>query len=213
MQHRTARDAVERDPDVKPGRDVKRNLDQQERLIVRALIRNPRRSDNRLSAMTGIPVRTVTRKRSRMEQEGILKYYAAVEMQGNGTSRFTTQHMIIIKFKLGITRGQLVDEIRSEPNVANVFSELIRDSFIAETDGQVALVIIVEGESDSDVADSLQGKIIPSLQKNHGENSIDELRTIRLLGTIRREHNYLPMVNMSSGVLDDDWPDEAIFVG
>jgi hypothetical protein len=73
--------------------------------------------------------------------------------------------------------------------------------------------MIVEGESDSDVADSVQGKIIPSLQKNHGENSIDELRTIRLLGAIRREHNYLPMVNMQDAVLLEDWPDEAIFVG
>ena len=190
-----------------------RELDQQEQTIARALIRNPRRSDNRISATTGIPVRTVSRKRQRLEQEGILKYYTAVEMQGNGTSRFTTQHMIIIKFTLGVTRSQIVEEIRSEPNVANVFSELIRDSFIAETDGQVALVMIVEGESDSDVADSLQGKIIPSLQKNHGRDSIDELRTIRLLGTIRRERNYLPMVNMSAAVLDDDWPDEAIFVG
>ena len=190
-----------------------RDLDQQEQTIARALIRNPRRSDNRISATTGIPVRTVSRKRQRLEQEGILKYYTAVEMQGNGTSRFTTQHMIIIKFTLGVTRSQIVEEIRSEPNVANVFSELIRDSFIAETDGQVALVMIVEGESDSDVADSLQGKIIPSLQKNHGRDSIDELRTIRLLGTIRREHNYLPMVNMNAAVLDDDWPDEAIFVG
>ena len=190
-----------------------RELDQQEKTIARALIRNPRRSDNRISASTGIPVRTVSRKRRRLEQEGVLKYYTAVEMQGDGTSRYTTRHMIIIKFTLGVTRSQIVEEIRSEPNVANVFSELIRDSFIAETDGQVALVMIVEGESDSDVADSLQGKIIPSLQKNHGRDSIDELRTIRLLGTIRREHNYLPMVNMGAAVLDDDWPDEAIFVG
>ena len=95
-------------------------------------------------------MRTVSRKRRRLEQEGILKYYTAVELQGDGTSRYTTRHMIIIKFTLGVTRSQIVEEIRSEPNVANVFSELIRDSFIAETDGQVALVMIVEGESDSD---------------------------------------------------------------
>ena len=40
-----------------------------------------------------------------------------------------------------------------------------------------------------------------------------ELRTIRLLGTIRREHNYLPLVNMADATLDEDWPNEAIFVG
>ena len=190
-----------------------RDLDDQERLIVRALIRSPRYSDNKISAVTGVPVRTVSRKRARLEKDGMLKYYTSLAMQGNGASRFITQHMVIIKFRLGVTRVQIVDEIKNEPNVANVFSELILESYIAETDGQIALVIVMEGESDSDVADNLQGKLIPSLQKNHGEDSIAELRTIRLLGTIRREHNYLPMVNMKGAVLDEDWPDEAIFVG
>ena len=190
-----------------------RKIDEQERRIIRALIRNPRNSDNKISALTDVPVRTVSRKRARLEREDILSYYTAVEMQSNGTARFNTQHMIIIKFELGVTRCQIVQEICNEPNVANVFSELIRDSYIAETDGHIALVMVVEGESDSDVAESLQGKIIPSLKKNHGDSSIVELRTIRLLGSIRREHNYLPMVNMEDGVMRWDWPDEAIFVG
>ena len=189
-----------------------RNLDQQERQIICALIRNPRYSDNRVSALTGVPVRTVSRKRARLEQEGVLSYYTAIEMQAEGTGRFSTQHMLMIKFKLGITRSQIVQEIRSEPNVADVYSELIRDSYIAEMDGHIALVMVVEGESDSDVAENVQGKIIPSLQKNHGEDSIQELRTIRLLDPIRRLHNYLPMVNMNEGFINEEWPDDAIFV-
>ncbi|MEC7227758.1 MAG: winged helix-turn-helix transcriptional regulator [Candidatus Latescibacterota bacterium] len=187
-------------------------LDEQEQLIMRALVRNPRSSDNRISALTGVPVRTVSRKRARLERDGVLTYYTGIETQAAGTGRFTTQHMLLIKFKLGITRSQIVQEIRSEPNVANVFSELIRDSYIAEMDGHIALVMVVEGESNSDVADNVQGKIIPSLQKNHGEDSIQELRTIRLLAPIRRLHNYLPMVNMEEGFIRQSWPDDAIFV-
>ncbi|MCH7735459.1 MAG: winged helix-turn-helix transcriptional regulator [Chloroflexi bacterium] len=137
-----------------------RHLDEQERGIIRALIRNPRCSDRKISTLTGVNVKTVTRKRRRLEREGILKYYTAVEMQANGTARFATQHMIIIKFELGVTRSQVIEEIRSEPNVANVFSELIRDSFIAETDGHIALVMVVEGKSDSDVADSEHSVIL-----------------------------------------------------
>ena len=190
-----------------------KKLDQQEQQIVRALIRNPRCSDNKISVQTGVPVRTVSRKRARLEKEGVLSYHAVVEMQAGGTGRFTTQHMLIIKFKLGVTRSQVVQEIRSEPNVANVFNELIRDSYIVETDGHIALSMVVEGESDRDVAESIQGKIIPSLQKNHGEDSILELRTIRILDPIRRQHNYLPLVNMEDGFLRKGWPDEAIFVG
>jgi DNA-binding Lrp family transcriptional regulator len=188
-----------------------KNLDSQEKEIIRALVRNPRSSDNKISALTGVPVRTVSRKRSRLEQEGILSYSTVVEMQAAGTGRFRAQHMLIIKFKLGVTRAQIIQEICSEPNVVNVFYELIRYSFIAETDGHIALVMIVEGESDADIAESVQGKIIPSLQKNHGSDSIVDLHTIRLLDPIRREHNYLPMVNMKDGFLKKDWPDEAIF--
>ncbi len=189
-----------------------KHLDDQERRIIRALIRNPRSSDNRISTLSGVPVRTVSRKRARLEQEGILSYYASVDMQAKGTGRFSTQHMPTIKFKLGITHSQIVQEIRHEPNVADVFSELIRDSYIAEIEGHIALVMVVEGESDSDVAENVQGKIIPSLQKNHGEDSILELKTIRLLDPIRRLHNYLPMVNMKEGFVVEDWPDDAIFV-
>ena len=190
-----------------------RKIDGQEQMILRALTRNPRCSDNKISIQTGVSVRTVSRKRARLEEEGILSYSTVVEMQSSGTGRFTTQHMLIIKLKLGVTHSQIVQEIRSEPNVVNVFYELIRYSFIAETDGHIALVIIIEGESDSDIAESVQGQIIPSLQKNHGMDSIVELRTLRLLDPIRREHNYLPMVNMEDGFLKKEWPDEAIFVG
>ena len=85
-----------------------RKLDIQDKQIIRALVRNPRCSDNKVSSQTGVPVRTVSRKRARLEQDGVLSYRTVVEMQSSGTSRFTTQHMLIIKFKLGITRNQIV---------------------------------------------------------------------------------------------------------
>jgi DNA-binding Lrp family transcriptional regulator len=190
-----------------------RQLDEQEQRIIRALVRNPRCSDNKVSALTGVPVRTVSRKRAKLEKEGILSYYTSVEMQSSGTGRFHTQHMAFIKFRIGVTRTQIVQEIHSEPNVTNLFAQLIRESYIAETDGHITLVMVVEGQSDIDVIENLQGKIIPSLKKNHGPDSIVELRTIRLLGPIRREHNYLPMVNMENGFMKADWPEEAVFVG
>src|SRR4051812_31580855 len=51
-----------------------KQLDQQERLIVRQLIRDPRESDNGIGELTGVNVRTVGRKRQRMEQSGVLSY-------------------------------------------------------------------------------------------------------------------------------------------
>jgi len=190
-----------------------RNLDDQERAILKALVRDPRQSDNHISKMTGVPTPTVRRKRQRLEHEGLLSYFAALDMQETGTGTFSARHLYIIKFRIGITVKQIVEEIKSEPNVRSVFTDLIYESHIAEMDGRVALIMIIEGKHDADIIENVQGKIIPSLRKNHGPDSIEEISTLRLLRPIRIFHNYVPLVNMDKGVLRSDWTDDAIFVG
>ena len=190
-----------------------RILDDQERAILKALIRDPRESDNHISKVTGVPTPTVRRKRLRLEDEGLLSYFAALDMQEAGTGTFTARHLYIIKFRIGITVKQIVDEIKNEPNVRSVFTDLIYESHIAEMDGRVALVMIIEGKKDANIIENVQGKIIPSLHKNHGPDSIEGISTLRLLGPIRILHNYIPLVNMHKGVLRSDWTDDAIFVG
>ena len=190
-----------------------RILDDQERAILKALIRDPRQSDNYISKITGVPTPTARRKRNRLEDEGVLSYFAAIDMQETGTGTFNARHLYIIKFRIGITVKQIVDEIKIEPNVRSVFTDLIYESHIAEMDGRVALVMIIEGKDEADILDSVQGKIVPSLRKNHGPDSIEEISTLRLLAPIRVFHNYVPLVNMDKGVLRPDWTDDAIFVG
>ena len=187
-------------------------MDDQEKAIARALIRNPRASDNRIGEQTGVPVRTVSRKRHRMEQKGILSYHAAVGVAPAAGETPPVRHLALIKFQTGVTQRQILEEIRSEPNVSTVFTQLIYESHIADMDGHIALAMIVEGGSDAEVIESLHGKIIPSLRKNHGKNSILELHTIRLLAPIRLLRNYLPDLNMKDGYLSPDWPDDAIHV-
>ena len=186
------------------------DLDDQERAIARALIRNPRASDNRIGEQTGVPVRTVSRKRHRMEQRGVLSYHAAVGASTPPGATPPVRHLALIKFQTGVTQRQILEEIRSEPNVSTVFTQLIYESHIADMDGHIGLVMIVEGRDDAEVIESLHSKIIPSLRKNHGKNSILELHTIRLLAPIRLLRNYLPDLNMKDGVLKPDWPDNAI---
>jgi DNA-binding Lrp family transcriptional regulator len=188
-------------------------FDDQERSILKALIRDPRQSDNYISKVTGVPTPTVRRKRKRLEDEGLLNYFAAIDMQETGTGTFGARHLYIIKFRIGVTTRQIVEEIKSEPNVRSVFTDLIYESHIAEMDGRVALIMIIEGKNDADIIENVQGKIVPSLRKNHGPDSIEEISTLRLLSPIRVFHNYVPMVNMDKGVLRGDWTDDAIFVG
>jgi DNA-binding Lrp family transcriptional regulator len=189
-----------------------RILDQQEKAIVLRLIRDPRESDNGIGELTGVNVRTVSRKRHRLEQEGILSYYTNVDLSADGAQQFSVRHLYIIKFRVGITFKQLVDEIRNEP-IQNVFTKSIYESHIAEIDGKVALLLYIDGDSDVDIVQRTHEFLIPGLLKNHGSDSIEAISTIRLLAPVRVMRNYLPIVNMKNGLMQPDWPDEAIHVG
>ena len=189
-----------------------RILDQQEKAIVRQLIRDPRESDNGIGEITGVNVRTVSRKRLRLEQEGILSYYTNVDLCSDGAKQFNARHLYIIKFRVGITYTQLIDEVRQSGDQM-VFAESIFESHIAEIDGKVALLLFVDGDSDLDIVRRIHEELIPILLKNHGEDSIEAVSTLRLLAPVRIMRNYQPLVNMNGGYLLPDWPNESIYVG
>jgi DNA-binding Lrp family transcriptional regulator len=189
-----------------------RILDQQEKAIVRQLIRDPRESDNGIGEITGVNVRTVSRKRFRLEQEGILSYYTNLDLCSDGAKQFNARHLYIIKFRVGVAYAQVVDEMR-QSGKQTVFTESIYESHIAEMDGKVALLLFVDGDSDLDIVRRIHEELIPTLLKNHGEDSIETVSTLRLLAPVRIMRNYLPLVNMNGGYLVPDWPSEAIYVG
>jgi len=189
-----------------------RILDQQEKAIVRQLIRDPRESDNGIGEITGVNVRTVSRKRLRLEQEGILSYYTNVDLCSDGAKQFNARHLYIIKFRVGVTYTQLIDEVRQSGD-QTVFAESIFESHIAEIDGKVALLLFVDGDSDLDIVRRIHEELIPILLKNHGNDSIEAVSTLRLLAPVRIMRNYQPLVNMNGGYLRPDWPSEAIYVG
>src|SRR5437870_11635087 len=103
------------------GNGATRTLDDQEKLIVKALIRDPRLSDNQVGKLTGVPTPSVRRKRKKLEEEGLLSYFAALDMQESGTGTFGARHLYVVKFRIGITVKQLVEEIKNEPNVRTIF--------------------------------------------------------------------------------------------
>ena len=187
-------------------------LNSQDILIIRSLIRNPKLSDNQIGKMTGVPITTVLRKRKKMEKKGLLNYHTNLNMGADGTGRFNARHLYLVKFKIGISQNQIINEVKMEPNVSTIFTEFIYESHIAEIDGHTALVLLIEGSSDDEINIKFNEIIIPSLEKNHGTDSIIEVTTIRLGKSIRMFHNYLPMVNMDNGRIQESWGDSAIFV-
>lgn len=190
-----------------------KELDEQERRIVRQLIRDPRESDNGIGEITGVNVRTVGRKRQRLEQSGILSYFTHLDLTARGTGQYHARHLYIIKFRIGITYRQLLEDIQREPFVRSSFTEIIFESHIAEIDGNLAMLLSIDGTDETDIVQTVQEKLIPSLLRNHGENSIEEVSTIRVLAPVRVMRNYVLPVNMAAGYIKEDWPDEAIYVG
>lgn len=186
-------------------------LDKFEKIIVKELIKNPRISDNKISQNTEIPVRTVNRKRKKLEEIGLINYYTELNTGINGTGILQSRHLYLIKFKLGITQEKIIKEIKEEPNVRTIFTELIYESHLAEIDGHTALIMIIEGKTDDEINIGFNSKIVPSLEKNHGKNCIINISTIRLGKNIRIFHNYLRMINLDKGYIKKNWPNSAIF--
>ena len=185
-------------------------LDKNELEIIKQLVKNPRISDNKISKNTKIPVKTVNRKRKKLEETGIMNYYLSIITRKDGLGWFASRHMYTIKFRLGLSQNKLIREIKEEMNVRTIFTYIIYESHIAEIDGHTGLVLILEGSSDEDVNIAFNSKIVPSLEKNHGKDCIVNISTIRLSREIRLFHNYLPMVNINEGFIKKNWK-QALF--
>jgi hypothetical protein len=155
----------------------------------------------------------VGRKRQRLEQAGILSYFTHLDLSTRGTGQFGARHLYIIKFRIGVTYKQLLDDIQREPFVRSIFTEIIFESHIAEIDGKLAMLLYIDGADETNIVQTVQEQLIPSLLRNHGENSIEAVNTVRVLAPVRVMRNYIQPVNMNAGYIKKDWPDEAIYVG
>ena len=188
-----------------------RTLDEQELIIVRELIKNPRLSDNKISERTGIPVKTVNRKRKILEDEGMLHYFTYLDNTSNGTASFTSRKMYVIKLRKGITRSEYIaSEVNDKP--VELHSKHILDAHLGEIDGQLALIIIIESRLESDILEIFNAELVPQLKKKFGNDAVDSVQVLQLSIPLRFLHNYQPLVNLAKGKIRKDWPDKNIFV-
>lgn len=189
-----------------------RKLDSQEFYIVKQLVRNPRISDNRISRNTGIPLRTVNRKRKKLEQDGLLSYFAYLHTFTDGLGHFEARCLVTIKLKYGITRGMLQSSFDNEDNVVVFNSKHIFESHIGESNGHAVLVMIIESMRHEDILEILNAETIPNLRKSFGEDAISDIQVIGLTLPMRMLHNYIPGRNVKNGKIIKGWDDKFIYV-
>ena len=178
--------------------------------ITRALIRDPRLSDNAISDQTSVPPRTVTRKRKIMETQGLLHYFTSCSL--NAVTKDTECHIYLIRLRQGISARSVLRRMHHEPRLATVFTKYVSESHLVEIDRLTALLLFVNGSHANLVMDTFQQEIVPELLKRHGSDCIDHLTTMRLVSPLRLHHNYLPGINLTGAKLHADWPDEGLHV-
>ncbi len=189
-----------------------RLFDEQEELIVRELIKNPRTSDNQISKNTQVPVMTVNRKRKLMEEKNLISYYSSVNTYEDGTGTFSARQLYIIKFKIGITGEFFFDKIKNDRRMRKFNAEHIIDSYLGEKDGHFTLSMMMAAPNENQLVENFNGKIVPMLKENFGDDSIIEIITVRINNPLRIHHNYLPQINMQNGTLKKEWADDWIFI-
>src|SRR3989338_72230 len=188
-----------------------REIDWQERKIVIELVKNARISDNEISRRTRIPLKTVNRKRKKLEEEGLLYYFTHIDNSSSGTGLFRSRKLYIVKLKKGMLRQKIL-EAMLETKDNNIFIKNIFESYIGEVDGHNAVFFVIESSKEHDIVEIYNSEIIPEIERLLGD-CIESTQVIGITTPIRMMHNYLPLANMEKGTIKEDFSNDKIFVG
>jgi DNA-binding Lrp family transcriptional regulator len=188
-----------------------RDLDEQEKKILNELVRNPRISDNQISSRTGIPVKTVNRKRKIMEKDNLIYYMAFIDNGEKGTGNYLSQHMYLLKLKFGITAALLNEKFPFMMN-GHVMNKHVIFSGYGEMDGNICLIIVLESYKSEDIIEIFNAEIVSTIHNFIGRDSIIDVKSIPLRRNFKLFHNYMPYFNMENGLLKKDWNNNNIFI-
>jgi len=188
-----------------------RILDEQEKLVVKELIRDPRISDNQISINTKVPLKTVNRKRKLLEKENLLFYFAYLNNWKDGTASFNARGTYILVFKEGITKKHFLDTVFKTQSQFS-FHKHILNSYLGESNGGLALILVIESRENEDLLDIFNTGVVSNIKRLFGENAIKETFTFNTTNLLNILHNYVPYVNMLEGKIKKEWPDNLIFV-
>jgi DNA-binding Lrp family transcriptional regulator len=187
-------------------------LDEQEKLIVREIIRNPKISDNKISLRTNVPLKTVNRKRKILEKNNLLNYYCYLDNTLQGTGTFSAKMMLVIVFRDGITRKTLLEKMSSTERALRFFPKHVLFTMVGEFEGNVAIITIIESHKAEDLIEIYNAEFVPELEMLYGRGCIKKTLSLPITHIARIFRNYIPGRNMANGVIREDWSNDYIFV-
>ncbi|MFW5852396.1 MAG: winged helix-turn-helix transcriptional regulator [Nanoarchaeota archaeon] len=142
--------------------NIDKRIGEKEKLILTELVKNPRISDNMISKKTGIPVKTVNRKRNYLEKKRLIGYSTYINNFETGTGRFNATSMYTIRFKFGITKEQIKSVIISDRfRTHRAIVKHILFDFVGEKEGSATYTVIIISRAASDLIEILNAEIVP----------------------------------------------------
>ena len=191
--------------------DEKPKIEEKDKLIIKELIKRPRISDSAISKNTGIPVKTVNRRRKYLEKSNTLNYMTFVNNFPGGTARFNSMALYTILFEYGVTTEGLRKIITSqEYNQHPIITKHVMLDMVGEKEGMVTYTLIITSRAHEDLVEILNADIVPMMKRYMGNDSIRKIEENPIRAVNRTGHNNF-MIRKFNGE-SIDIKDSDIFV-
>ncbi|MCK5107386.1 MAG: Lrp/AsnC family transcriptional regulator [Nanoarchaeota archaeon] len=185
-------------------------LDEKEKRIIKELVKNPRISDNQISRITKIPLKTVNRKRKNLEEKGLIAYEVHLDNSRSGTNIFTSKQMYTITFRKGITRANFLN-FAKHYDFANLFIKHCSEIFVGEQDGCLKLILFIESYLATDIIEIFNADYFNKFESYFGKGCIGDVNVITINNQLQSFHNYFPHINVKEGKLKPSWTNIFIY--
>ncbi len=170
--------------------EEKAKIEEKDKLIIRELIKKPRISDSVISKNTGIPIKTVNRRRKYLEESNTLNYMTFVNNFPSGTARFNSMALYTIQFDYGATTEGLRKIITSqEYNQHPIIIKHVMLDMVGEKEGMVTYTFIITSRAHEDLVEILNADIVPMMKRYMGNDSIRKIEENPLRTVNRTGHN------------------------
>lgn len=159
-------------------------MDKKDKKIITELVRNPKITNLEIEKITGIPEKTISRRRQKISQD-FTNLYLEVNNTNDGTKLFQGTACYTITFQNHITRKQLLDKIENGELFQKVPQKHLKHAFLADSIDKIQLMIVIETFNHNELIEILNADIIPVIKQHLGEFAIQ---------SVSKKDNFKPLI-------------------
>lgn len=149
-------------------------MDKKDIQIIAELIQNPAKTNAAIEKSTGIPEKTIARRRQKCIEKD-LNIYLEVNNTNDGTGIFQGTASYNIFFQNYITRNQIIQKMNSKQLFASIPQKHLKHAYIGDSVDKIQLTLILESFNHDELIEILNADIIPNIKEELGEHAIHSI--------------------------------------